>query len=278
MRSKHERGMAMPDAEINSYFVDESGDLTLLGRRGKCLVGKEGISRCFMVGMAHIVNPLELFAALESLRADLLAKPYLKSIPSMSPSARKTALCFHAKDDCPEVRMAVFELLAANDIKVQVGIRRKEALHMEAISQGKSWNANEVYDNLIKILFKRSLHTAQSTIWFARRGKSSREKLLQQAIDKAKLNFRRDTGISSEKPTRIVPAVPSEVPGLQVIDYFLWALQRLFERGEDRYFEFLRPSYRLIMDFDDKRTRKPYGRWYSDGDPITKEKLMPVTS
>lgn len=70
--------------------------------------------------------------------------------------------------------------------------------------------------------------------------------------------------------------MPSERPGLQVIDYFLWALERLYERGEDRYFNFLQPHYRLIMDFDDKRNRN-YGEWYSDRNPLSKQKIKPVT-
>jgi hypothetical protein len=51
----------------------------------------------------------------------------------------------------------------------------------------------------------------------------------------------------------------------------------MYERGEDRYFEFLRQHYRLIMDFDDKRTGKSYGRWYSDQHPLSMEGIMPVT-
>ncbi len=60
-----------------------------------------------------------------------------------------------------------------------------------------------------------------------------------------------------------------------MIDYYLWALQRMYERGEARFFELLRPAYRLIMDLDDDR-HKPYGEWYSDQNPLTLEKIMPV--
>ena len=65
---------------------------------------------------------------------------------------------------------------------------------------------------------------------------------------------------------------PREHAGLQVIDYYLWALQRLCECGEDRYFELLRPNYRLIMDLDDKR-RHRYGEWYSDSNPLTLRRM-----
>lgn len=259
------------------FFVDEAGDLTLRGRRGKPLLGTEGVSRCFMVGMAHIADLDGLQADLSTLHGDLLKDKYLKHVRSMRPEAGKTAKFFHAKDDCPEVRREVFKLLARHDIKVQVGIRRKSALLREARWAGKFWDANSVYDNLVKTLFRGSLHKAsRNVITFARRGKSAREKALTDAIEKAKANFARDTGIHTHGLTKIIPSVPSQSWGLQAIDYFLWAIQRLFERGEDRYFCFLAERYRLIMDFDDDRGGKSYGRWYSDQDPLTKEKIMPV--
>lgn len=51
------------------------------------------------------------------------------------------------------------------------------------------------------------------------------------------------------------------------------ALQRLFERGEDRYFAPLRSKYRLIMDIDDRR-KHGYGEWYDPENAITLEKIM----
>jgi hypothetical protein len=70
--------------------------------------------------------------------------------------------------------------------------------------------------------------------------------------------------------------VPSVSCGLQAIDYFLWALQRFYERDEARHFNFLAGHYRLIMDFDDHRNGKDYGTWYSDQNPLTAYKKMSV--
>ena len=58
--------------------------------------------------------------------------------------------------------------------------------------------------------------------------------------------------------------------------YFLWAIQRFYERDEARYFNYLAPHFRLIMDFDDKRSGKAYGTWYSDQNPLTSTKKMSV--
>lgn len=270
----------MSDGGVAYFYVDEAGDLTLFGRRGKNLVGTEGVSKCFVVGMAHVANPRGFQDRLNRLRQDLLADPYLAQVPSMQPEARRTARFFHAKDDCAEVRQQVFRLLADWDIKVQAGVRRKWDLAKEARSArnaGRAWRGDSVYDHMVTTLFKGSLHKAdRNEVTFARRGKSAREQALTKAIQHARSNFERDTGIPSDKATRIISTVPSESCGLQAIDYFLWALQRLYERGEARYFDYLAPHYRVIMDFDDKRSGKDYGTWYNDQNPLTKEKMMPV--
>ncbi len=91
-------------ANTAHFFVDEAGDLTLFGRRGKSLVGTEGVSKCFMVGMAQVLDLAAFQADLANLHRELLKDPYLVDVPSMSAAAGKTVKCFHAKDDCPEVR------------------------------------------------------------------------------------------------------------------------------------------------------------------------------
>jgi hypothetical protein len=270
----------MTEVQVAYYFVDEAGDLTLFGRRGKNPVGTEGVSHCFMVGMARIADPRSFRDELNGLRAGLLADPYLRDVPSMQSERKKTSRCFHAKNDCVEVREKVFRFLAGWDIKVQVGIRRKRSLIEEARraeSAGLPWKTDSVYDQMVTTLFKRPLHKAdRNVITFARRGKSDRERALADAIGRAQANFERDTGVGAARPTKIISAVPSESCGLQAIDYFLWALQRFYERDEARYFNYLALHYRLIMDFDDKRNGKAYGTWYSDDDPLTGAKKMSV--
>ena len=262
------------------FFVDEAGDLTLFDRRGRIIVGKPGVSKVFMVGVALIPNPDDAKRTLDALRAELLADPYFKGVPSIQPGAHKTAICFHAKDDVAEVRREVFRVLTTLGAKVQVAIRRKSELASIAgymyRKSNRKLSPNDEYDDLVKRLFKNLLHKGEENrITFARRGKSDRQDALEGAIEKAKANFEKSWRKPSDRPTLIASANPSESAGLQVIDYYLWALQRVFERGEDRFFELLGPAYRLIMDLDDDRT-KPYGEWYSDGNPLTLEKIMPV--
>ncbi len=266
--------------QIRHYFVDEAGDLTLFNRRGQIIVGQPGVSRCFMVGVAHVPDPVAAGRALSDLRAELLADPYFNNVPSMRLEAGKTAKCFHAKDDLPEVRREVFKLLPRLGAKVQVAVRRKtqlaEAARLMFRASGRRMPEHDIYDDLVKRLFKNLLHKAdQNRILFARRGKSLRQDALERAIRKAQRNFESTYGISADRPTTLRSNYPSESAGLQVIDYYLWALQRLYERGEDRFFQLLADDFRLIMDLDDNRN-KPYGEWYSDHNPLEWQKIAPV--
>ncbi len=258
------------------YFVDEAGDLTLFNKKGQTLLGKEGVSDYFMVGMAHLPDPTETHHKLEALRQELLADSYFKDVPSMQPKAQKTAVSFHANKDVAEVRREVFKLLPQFGAKVLVAVRRKSVLVQEAQTlhrYGRKLRPNDVYDDLIRRLFKNMLHKAdRNEIVFAYRGSSDRKEALEKAIRQAKQTFAARWGDRGDKPTLIRSGSPPQHAGLQVVDYYLWALQRLYERGEDRFFLLLAKDFRLIMDLDDKRY-KPYGTWYSDRNPLSLDKL-----
>jgi hypothetical protein len=270
------------DSEVHHYFVDEAGDLTFFNKKGRVIVGQPGASRFFMVGIAQIADPEAAARELSGFRLALMNNPRYQDIPSMQPQAQKTAVTFHAKDDYAEIRAQVFELIQSFDVKIYVAVRSKIEIAKRAQDNFKNLNKklqqNAIYDDLIKRLFKDRLHKANSiNITIARRGKEAREDALEQAINQARKNFEAKWKISSDGLISIESTYPSQSPGLQIIDYYLWALQRFYERGEDRFFKPLAPKYRLIMDLDDKR-HKPYGEWYSDGNPLTAEKMREARS
>jgi len=262
------------------HFIDEAGDLTLFNKRKQVVLGTEGVSNYFMVGAAFVPDPEALNQRFASLRENILRDPLLNRIPSLDPMRRKTAVVFHAKDDVPEVRYKVFSLLAGFDVQMFAVVRRKRVLVDEArllFRRGMRLSENEIYDDLVSRLLRNRLHLAESNaIIVARRGTRDRKNALTAAIARAQTNFAAKWGTRNFGPCEIVTAYPHEAGGLQAADYFLWALQRLYERGEDRYFAPLSKHYRIIMDLDDTR-RRGYGEWYSDSNPLTLEKLAPVT-
>ena len=120
--------MSEDTANVKHYFVDEAGDPVLFDARGRVLIGTAGCSRYFAVGLLDVADPIALGADLNKLRADLLADPYFKDVPSMQPDERKTALYFHAKDDLPEVRREVFKLLQRHPVRFSAVVRDKQSV------------------------------------------------------------------------------------------------------------------------------------------------------
>ena len=259
---------------IRHYFVDETGDGTLFNRRKQIIIGSEGCSNVFILGLLDISQPDSLGQEMKELRTSLLADPYFAKVPSMQPRAKKTTLAFHAKDDVPEVRREVFHLLLRHDLRFLAVVRDKHKL-LNYVRQRNEretnyrYHPNELYDYLVRRLFKNLLHKDDAyRIFFARRGRSDRTKALHEALDKARQRFSAQRGIASDAPIHVIPATPPESPGLQAVDYFLWALQRLYEHKEDRYVELLWPAFRLVHDLDDTRAAR-YGVYYSQKKPLT---------
>ena len=68
---------------IRHYFIDEGGDSTLFSRKGKVLIGTEGCSRFFMLGLLDVPDPAALQRVFDDLRARLMSDPYFNDVPSM---------------------------------------------------------------------------------------------------------------------------------------------------------------------------------------------------
>lgn len=261
-------------APSRRYFVDEAGDATLFDRRGRDIVGQPGCSSFFILGFLDVEDAAGLDGSLRSLRASLLDDPYLLRVPSMGPATGKTALRFHATDDVPEVRKQVFECLAGENIGFQAVVRDKR--HVLKYVRGRNeldptyrYSPNELYDSLVRRLFRNHLHKHdQYQVMFARRGASDRARALREALEMARAHFADRYGAVGKPAISIQSATPESSAGLQAVDYFLWALQRFYEMGEDRYITYLWPRVRLVHDIDDTRLA-PYGVYYSKRKPLT---------
>lgn len=265
--------MSTVPAPPKHYFVDEAGDPVLFDGKGRVLVGTEGCSRYFAVGLLDVADAAKLAAELNQLRAGLLADPYFKNVPSMQPEARKTALYFHAKDDLPEVRREVFKLLQRHELKFSAVVRDKQAVldYVRARNERDAayrYQSDEVYDNAVRRLFKERLHKHEGySIRFAIRGNSHRTAAFRAALEQARDRFARARGITITSKLDVKACRPTDEPALQAVDYFLWALQRTFEKREDRYLELLWPQCSLVVDVDDTRTAE-YGAYYTKQKPL----------
>jgi hypothetical protein len=195
-------------------------------------------------------------------------------VPSLRPEGHKTALAFHAKDDVPEVRREVFTYLGKQNFRFFTVVRDKEAVADYAIQRRERdrsyrYQPNELYDFMVRALFQNLLHKDDGyEIHFSKRGAQNRTAALRAALEIAREKFSRRWGIHSVATLNVVAETPPQSGRLQAVDYYLWALQRFYERREDRYLAFLWPQFSLVYDLDDKRDR-PYGRYYTQKKPLT---------
>lgn len=259
-----------------NYYVDEAGDSVLFARRGGLAVGNGGCSRYFIMGLAQVGDPMALETDCSALRKSLMSDPYFKDVPSMQPDGRKTASCFHAKDDLPEVRREVFQVLLKHDLSFSAVVRDKFGT-VEIVSDFRKINPHyrykqeQLYDDLVRRLLRDKLRGNSSyAITFARRGQSDRTKALQMALERGRQQWCEQCGIKHDPPpaVSVVTQFPHENAGLQAVDYFLWSVQRCYERKEDRFVRLLWPKVDCVWDCDSGETNGTKGMYYTKEKPL----------
>lgn len=174
----------------------------------------------------------------------------------MQPENRKTAVAFHAKDDLPEIRREVFKLLLKKNLRFYAVVRSKSDLASYVQQQNKRdtsyrYRENEQYDLLVTELFRKLHNMADEVnVCFAERGNKSRNAALRIALKHAGQAFKRSFGFAHPATSNIISSTPANTVGLQAVDYYLWALQRFYERREDRFLELIWPQVGEIHDLD----------------------------
>ncbi len=279
-----------PKAEKNGdslyLFVDEAGDPTLFANRRTAIVGKEGCSRFFIMGKLDVDEPADLSAQLNELRQRLVSHAYFQGVPSFEPARSKTAVMFHAKDDLPEVRFHVFDLLASlgDKLRFHAVICDKERVLQEVLRRNETepgywYHHNELYDGLMRSLFGKFHRLANNyKICVARRGQSDRNEALRKAIDHAEGDFIEKFGFGrgGKEAWEIEVSTPKNNACLQAVDYFLWAVQRFYEprvdpktgasMREERFIKLLWPQ---IGEIHDLHFGPSYGTYFNKQKPLT---------
>lgn len=249
------------------FFVDESGDTTFYDKKGNFIVGKEGCSKILIVGFVKTKKPELIRSTLEELRKELCSDPSLQCIPSI----KKTARAFHAKDDCEEVRQAVFNTIKNLDFTAQIVVGRKT----KSVFRKFNGHVESFYDYLVTQLFRNVLHkSSENIIYFAIRGNRKRQEPLTQAINKAKKLFERKWGTKVNTEVKVLAQTPSGEPCLQVIDYVNWAVQRAYNKQDMSYFNIIKDKVRLIVDLYDYKPG--WGNFYNSRNPFDINKISPL--
>jgi hypothetical protein len=269
-------------------FVDEAGDPTLFHpRSGNIIAETPGCSRFFLVGKLEVEDPVSLAYQLTTLRQELVADPYFADVDSFRPERKKTAVLFHAKDDLPEVRYRVFNLIRASGhaLRFHAVICDKLALAKREASRRKShpsyrYDPNSLYDALVRSLFSKFHRLAdQYYLAVAKRGQKDRNAALTAALEHAERDFELKFGFRRGGKWAITVCNPVTTACLQAVDYFLWAMQRFYEvrrhpqTGEElpREDRFLKMVWSQIVEIHDLDFGRSTGTYFNAQRPLTIE-------
>lgn len=240
-------------------------------RKGRNLVSEGLASKTFSVGYIQTDNPNQLKKDLEKLRQELMNDEYLKAVPSINNLKNG----FHANKDCAEVKEKVFKLLKKSNFEAYIIVVRKS----ESVFRRKfNMSEKRLYKFLVAELLTNRLHLYKDIdIYFSRMGNVVSIQNMTDALNEAVSKFENKREHRNEGNIRIFLQQPSHETLLQVIDYVLWTVFRVYEKNEFRYFDFLRGKIKLVHDIFDVEGNQFFGTFYSDKNPLEQKKWSPIS-
>lgn len=247
------------------YFVDESGDPNFLGRGKVNLLDSGLASRYFMVGYLELADPNLLSKQFQAIREEIAGDEFLNVIPSVKHSIE----CFHANKDCREVQERVFKILKTTEFTFHAVVMEKKIDQFITKFQGKK---SLFYAYLVERLMENRLHLyPEIDVYFAKMGSITNDENMWAALEKAKERFSQKWGDGQHGSIRIFMQQPNKIVGLQAVDYVLWAIHRVYNHQDFRYYHFLQDKISLVHDLS---YGKPYyGTYFSHKNPLTKERF-----
>jgi hypothetical protein len=280
------------DIKLNHRFLDEAGDTTFYGKGKKAILGTNGVSNCFIIGMLKIKQPLtEIRKQINELQTKIANDPYFDVVSIRKKKSAK-GYYFHATDDLPEVRKLFFDFIKTIDCSFEAVVGRKNIERYETKHKGKE---QFFYADMLSHLLKNKLQKDEKLVLhIAERGKSTKNNNLELALEKAKerlansINHKNFLGTEDwwnlehltrkDIVTNVVFNTPTQLnePLLNIVDYFCWAVQAVFEKGEVRYYNFLKEKISLVVDVYDDEKYNDWKNYYGPKNPLTAEnKISP---
>lgn len=258
-------------------FLDEAGDTTFYGKGKKNIIGENGVSKVFILGMVKVKDPLDEVRYKINALQDKIADDEFYHVPSVLKKINKTGYYLHATDDLPEIRKEMFDLMKTINCSFEAVVGRKDIERYETKHKGKE---EYFYADLLSHLLKNKLSKHDKLVMhISERGKSTKNHNLELAFLKAKQRFVKING-SKESRTKVVFNVnyPTKDPLLNLADYFCWTIQRIFERGEIRYYNFIKEQVKLVIDLYETENYKDWKNYYDNRkNPLTiKNKISPL--
>jgi hypothetical protein len=254
-------------------FIDEAGDMTFFGKGGLSVLGQEGVSKAFILGMATYKEPLiEARAKIAKFCHRIAADQYFNTMPSVAKRIAKDGFYLHAKDDPQELRYEFLKFMVSElNFTVQAIVARKNA---ERFIRKHNSQEREFYADMLSHLLRDRADYPKLVINIAERGSCTRSKNLEEALERTYERYKHFSGEEYKAEIKFNVQQYNREPLLAVIDYSLWTIQRIFERGEDRHYLLLKNKIHSIFDLYDpsntERSREG-ATFYGPNCPLSKD-------
>jgi hypothetical protein len=267
MSAKSHRDSHKP--ETMHRFLDEMGDTTFYGTGRKPIIGQQGVSLTFGLGIVRIDRDLEeVRREVRALEKQVENDPLLNVIPSVKKRLGTGGFFFHACKDTPDVRTVLLHYLRELPCEAEMVVARKLPHIVTGSHEGRE---EEFYADVLAHLIKNRLKRDSTLVLnVAERGSTTRDKVLTKALQIATSRAGKKWGHDSLK-TRVVFNVqrPRQEPLLTISDYLCWSVQRVFEMGDVRHYNYLAPKIRLVVDLYDRERFDGSRNYYDKKNPLT---------
>jgi hypothetical protein len=250
LNTMEEEKAKMSKLPIHKYhrFLDEAGDTTFYGKGKIPVIGDEGVSTYFLLGILILNESVEdVRKKIVDLQTQIVNDPYFGPVPSIRKKKNKAGYFLHAKDDVPEVRKMAFELINTIDCHFDAVVGKKNYQIYEKKHNG---NQSEFYADLLSHLLIDNLNDHERLVLnIAHRSECTTHKNLEKGLEKAmKIAFYKYPYRCNSCKMVFNVQQPTTEPIINIADYFLWALQRKLERNETRYVDFLGARIRSVQN------------------------------
>ncbi|MEP7170275.1 MAG: DUF3800 domain-containing protein [Bacteroidota bacterium] len=276
--------MNKKEIKTNHRFLDEAGDTSFYGKGKANIIGSKGVSKCFILGMVKFKESLnEVRDQIISIQNEVADNKYY-NVVSVRKKKEKTGYYFHATDDLPEVRKLFFDFIKNLNCSFEVVVGRKNIERYETMHKGKE---QYFYADLLSHLLKNKIAKEEKLIVnVAARGASTKNINLLLAVEKAKERIAHSRNIKKTEAENKTPltrqqinvnvafnvTMPVQEPLLCVADYFCWAVQRVYETGEVRFYDFLSEKISLVVDLYDTSKFEGWKNYYTPKkNPLTEQ-------
>jgi hypothetical protein len=254
-------------------FIDEAGDMAFFGKGGLSVLGQEGVSKTFILGMAAYNEPLmEARVKIREFCRRIADDQYFNTMPSVAKRIAKDGFYLHAKDDSQELRYEFLKFMASElNFTVQAIVARKNAARF--IRKHNS-QEREFYADMLSHLLKSKTDYPKLVINIAERGSCTRSKNLEEALERTYKRYKHSSGEEYKAEIKFNVQQYDKEPLLAVIDYSLWTIQRVFERGEERHYLLIKDKIHSIFDlYDSDKAELSRGEvtFYGPNRPLSKD-------